>query len=535
LVVTSKMGMASAAVVAAGPDGVATPCPATTHLVLYPPAPAAWAAAAWRRTVQRKMKTAVTVILAWLLVACGPAHVGAQSFSESGARQRFERRFNETCSKYPFVQQYVENLAAPTRRYVIFVFHENGGLNGGLGDRLGGMVSAVAFALRTGRTLLISGDKAFEEAFQPFHPDLLLSHPPRPPKPHKPRRWSSWDWAGWRREYAGNLTYLRQCVNPRPTATVCHLDRDLPQRVVKYRSNRAFLCRWVIKPAVYRTSGLARLGITATTDLFEAAGCMLRLAMWPTERLWRALDKSLEPQLRQQQVRQGLPVTAAVTTTYQVGFHFRCGDTSFDKKGNNAGGGSGMKKKKNPECFFDPSVPWKGTNFMDDKSLDSPVDAAACGRKILHSLPAAVQRHAMTYIASDNPDSSQQINGTMQWPFVVLPPKGCHVDLHASFECTLTTSLHWFMLSLSDQIVMQGLIKPEVGAGSLFEDLPPEDGSPRPTKHLTGAISGFSRFASIYSLAADVTRYGLTCEPIDKGALAKQTQGNWLCNPKQLY
>ena len=488
---------------------------------------AASAVNALLQTVQRKLATVTAACLfLCLLAACWPPRVVTQSFSESGARLRFERRFNETCSKYPFVQQYVENLAAPARRYVIFVFHENGGLNGGLGDRLGGMVSAVAFALRTGRTLLISGDKAFDEAFQPYHPDLLLSGG-RAQK-HKQRRWSSWDWAGWRREYAGNLTYLRQCVNPRPTASICHLDRDFPQRVVKYRSNRAFLCRWVIKPAVYRTSGLARLGITAATDLFEAAGCMLRLAMWPTERLWRALDKSLEPQLRQQQARQGLPAAAAVTTTYQVGFHFRCGDTSF-------AGGAGKGKKKNPECFFDPSVPWKGTNFMDDKSLDSPVDAAACGRKILHGLPAAVQRHAMTYIASDNPDSSQQINGTMQWPFVVLPPKGCHVDLHASFECTLTTSLHWFMLSLSDQIVMQGLIKPEVGAGSLFEDLPPEDGSPRPTKLLTGAISGFSRFASIYSLAADVTRYGLSCEPIDKGALAKQTQGNWLCNPKQLY
>ena len=73
-----------------------------------------------------------------------------------------------------------------------------------------------------------------------------------------------------------------------------------------------------------------------------------------------------------------------------------------------------------------------------------------------------------------------------------------------------------------------------MGTGSLFEDLPPEDGSPRP-KLLTGAISGFSRFASIYALESDITRYGLSCESINKGALAKQTQGNWLCNLKQLY
>jgi hypothetical protein len=329
------------------------------------------------------------------------------------------------------------------------------------------MVSAVAYALRTGRTLLISGDKAFEEAFQPYHPDLL-AHPhlhggsrASAARKHKQRGWSDWQWAGWRREYASNMSYLKQCVNPRPNAKHCQLDHDVPQRVVKYRSNRAFLCRWVIKQAIYKNSGLARMGITSKTDLFEAAGCMLRLAMWPTERLWKALDKSLEPQLRLQQQRNQASrgagalagAGAGVTTSYQIGFHFRCGDKSF--------GGDG--KTKNPECFFSPTVPWKGTNFMDDKSLDSPVDAAACGRKIIHSLPAAVQKHAMTYIASDNAVSSEQINGTMQWPFVVLPPKVCHVDLEASFDCTLTTSLHWFMLSLSDKIIMQGLIKPEVG------------------------------------------------------------------------
>ena len=366
--------------------------------------------------------------------------MNGQSYSESGARQRFVNRFNATCNKYPFVQEYVTNLMSPAQRYVIFVFHEAGGLNGGLGDRLGGMVSAIAFALRTGRTLLISGDKAFEESFQPYHPDLLSTSG----RKHKRRRWGDWDWAGWKRDYAGNMTYLRQCVNPKPNAAMCQLDTDVPQRVVKYRSNRAFLCRWVIKQALYRNSGLARMGITAQTDLFEAAGCMLRLAMWPTERLWKALDKSLEPQLRQQQQRQRQTSTSKVITSYQIGFHFRCGDKSF--------GGS---KTKNPECYFDPTVPWKGTNFMDDKSLDSPIDAAVCGKKILHGLSSSTQSHAMTYIASDNSDSSQQINGTMQWPFVVLPPKGCHVDLQASFDCTLTTSLHWFMLALSDKIIMQ--------------------------------------------------------------------------------
>jgi hypothetical protein len=32
------------------------------------------------------------------------------------------------------------------------------------------------------------------------------------------------------------------------------------------------------------------LGIDEQDDLFEAAGCMLRLVMWPTEELWSAVD-----------------------------------------------------------------------------------------------------------------------------------------------------------------------------------------------------------------------------------------------------
>jgi hypothetical protein len=454
---------------------------------------------------------ALPTIFLVALIGFSTRSVSSSTFSQNGAKKRFEDRFNRTCGKYPFVQQYIRLMESPTKRYTIFVFHEAGaGNNGGLGDRLGGMVSAVAFSIRTKRTLLITGDKAFEESFRPYHPN----------NDGNKYTWSNWDWAGWKQEYASNMTYLRQCVNPRPAARICTLDKDLPQQVVKFRSNRAFLCRWVILPEVYRNSGLKELGIDQHTDLFEVAGCMLRLAIWPTTRLWNALDKSLKPQFRDR---------PSTKTTYQVGFHFRCGDNSFSKK-------KGIKgaMAKNPECYFDPSVPWKGTAFMDDKSLESPVDSGRCGRKILDSLPANMRENALAYIASDNPDSSQQINTTVNWPFVVLPPRVCHVDLQASFDCTLTTSLHWFMLSLSDKMVMQGLIQPPVGTGSMFEDISPITGKPQPPV-ITGAISGFSRFASIYGLDPDVTRYGIGCEPINKTALAKQTQGNWLCNPRRLY
>lgn len=445
--------------------------------------------------------------LFYLHILCSTIAID-QSFSNSGPRSRFEDRFNKTCGKYPFVKKYVSNLESPSQRFIIFAFHEAGSSNGGLGDRLGGLVTAVAYALRTGRTLLISGDKAFEEAFQPFHPNNGGRY-----------HWRDWHWAGWRDEYShgGNFTYLRNCVNPRPSAKICTLDNDLPQKVVKLRSNRAFLCRWLVKREIYEKSSLADLGINSETDLFEAAGCMLRLAMWPTERLWKALDKSLEGQLSTR--------TSSVIS-YQLGFHFRCGDSSFRPGQNPA--------IRNPECFFESTAKWKGTAFMDDKSLDSPVDHARCGRKIIDGMSNEQRENAMVYIASDNHDSGQQINSTLNWPFVILPPEVCHVDLQASFDCTLSTSLHWFMLSLSDKLVMQGLIKPDKGSGSYFEDVPPSDGSPQLSQE-QGSISGFSRFAGIYGLNEDISRYGLGCNSVNKTALSKQTQGNWLCNPKQIY
>ena len=35
------------------------------------------------------------------------------------------------------------------------------------------------------------------------------------------------------------------------------------------------------------------MGMKADTNLFEMAGCMLRLAMWPTEKMWEYIDKEM--------------------------------------------------------------------------------------------------------------------------------------------------------------------------------------------------------------------------------------------------
>lgn len=191
------------------------------------------------------------------------------------------------------------------------------------------------------RTLLISGDKSFEESFHPYHP-----------KNDGRYTWSYWSWSGWSAEYArgSNFTHLKHCVNPERTAKVCHLDVVLSERVVKHQSNRAFLCGWVMKKEVYNRSYLSRLGITSEADLFEVPGCMLRLAIWPTEKLPEPLDESVQSQLS----------TKRSKAFFQIGLQFRCGDNSFSKvaKGNS---------DFNPEYVFDTTAKWNGTRFMDDK------------------------------------------------------------------------------------------------------------------------------------------------------------------------
>lgn len=460
------------------------------------------------------------------------------NYSHGGARLRFEQKFDRTCKKYSFVDQYIENLRHPRDEYLIFVFHERGHSGGGLGDRLAGMLTGLAYALRTNRTFLVVGDEAFENAFKPYERASNASK----------YSWRSWDWAGWQREFSANMSTLH-CVNPRPSQTFCALDdpeRWSKFKVIKYYGNRAYFCRWKIKKELGLGAELANtLGIHDGTDLYELAGCLLRLAIWPTELLWQALDDSLMSQFSQRH---------STVTKAQVGFHFRCGDSSF----------TAPAGQKNPQCYFNDSVPWKGTNFYDDNSLDSPIDEAKCGHDVLHNISnlmsasissdvnaaespgggdgskslsssamqLSVSDSVIAYIASDNGESALQIRDNVDWPFTIKPPPGCHVDMSHDPKCTLTTSLHWFMLSLSDYIVMQAIIDPENAVDSM---------DTQKAMDLVGKykqlapISAFSRYAAVYSLSPGGIRYGRGCIAVNTTALALRSHGNWVCDPRRFY
>lgn len=446
------------------------------------------------------------------------------SYSSYGPKEKFEKTFHDVCSSYLFVSNYQKRMMqtrnSDTDQYVIFSFSEKGhGHNGGLGDRLGGLITATAFALRTDRLLLIAGDRPFEESFRPYI-DKSLSD--------STFSYANWEWSGWKPQFFQNMTFNRGCVNPRPRNTACALDSThdadyTSTKVLKHRGNRAYLCRWGIKDTLGLAHELQRtMGVSRESDLYEVAGCMLRLVLWPTDTLWATLDQWLSTSMK---------IGSVTAIKKQVGLHFRCGDTSFKHRG------QGQQRVVNRQCVFVDSASWKGTTFSDDFSLDSPVDEAQCGQLLLHEGGGRAASDVLAYIASDNADSARQINSTMSWPFSVTPTDSCHVDLASSPLCSRMTYVQWFMLGLSDRIVMQSLKNNEDVASpyhQVSEETRALDAEYKKYAR-QGPISAFSRYASIYALHKDVMRYGLGCSSINKTALSWQTQGNWLCGPQLFY
>lgn len=71
----------------------------------------------------------------------------------------------------------------------------------------------------------------------------------------------------------------------------------MDQNIIKLRSNRAYLCKWAKHTDILAHEQIVKQGVTAGSDLLEAAGCLLRLAMWPTQHLWDVVDKLIAEEL----------------------------------------------------------------------------------------------------------------------------------------------------------------------------------------------------------------------------------------------
>jgi hypothetical protein len=61
----------------------------------------------------------------------------------------------------------------------------------------------------------------------------------------------------------------------------------------------------------------------------------------------------------------------------------------------------------------------------------------------------------VAHIASDNSGSSSQLNVTLNYPYTLTSPNGCHIEMDASYECIRLTSVYWLLISLSDVMVIQ--------------------------------------------------------------------------------
>lgn len=400
----------------------------------------------------------------------------AGSAETSRRQEKFTEQLQSTCSAFPFFQKFIAMLHSPPSEYILYSFYDpRFKKSGGLGDRLAGLITATAYSITSNRTLLIQGDNAFTTAFIPYSPSSAI-----------PRSWADWEWSGWLPHFTRNMTTLH-CLNPKPRAHSCTLTTSELSRykVIKYRSNRSFLCYWLHKGSPATRQQLAHMGITTATDLYKAAGCLLRLAMHPTPTLWDSVETYLQSQLSS---HHALP---------QIGFHYRCGDSSF------------TSSAYNPECFYNASLSWKGTSFIDSKTFDSPIDLARCGKTLLQAYQQAV-----AYISSDYTPAAMQIREALEVPLALVPASPCHLEAARSNKmCMLSTILSWFVLALSEGLVVQGLVEGGGGGG------------------VKAPASAFSRQAAMYGLLrGDQWRYAGNCTAVDTKSIGDRDHGNWLCD-----
>jgi hypothetical protein len=460
---------------------------------------------------------------------------------------KYQSKFDKVCAKYSFIQRYNELMKEKPDRYIIYVFHDNHASTSGLGDRIAGMITAMAYSLRFRRIFLIQGDAAFEKSFKPyFYANESDDH----------YAWHSWDWSGWKKEFADEVS-SQYCINPRPGRTVCALDHDSDVRVLKYYSNRSYLCRWLTKSSLNLQEDLLNsLNITLTTNLFEVAGCFLRLAMYPTKSMWKTILSLQKVSLVNRKHFETtattnssisssvVPNSAAssssshlVSSALQVGVHFRCGDSSFSSS-------SAIAHTPNPRCVYSPDHKWEGTLFLDEISMESPLDLARCAQKKAneYSLSSPSSSIELTLnsspisvlIASDNRDTSKQIIHHLSHNLTLFhPPSSCHIDFQKSHaDCSLSTLSQWFLLSLSDMIITQSALKYDMN--TLYTDNEEMKYLQDPYPKQIAPISAFSRYALIYGLSSDHLYYG-NCTDVNVTTIGHSTHGNWVCTTKIFF
>eukprot|EP01039_Chlorochromonas_danica_P000876 gene876-956_t len=540
--------------------------------------------------------------------------------SNQSLYELFHHHFQEKCvKKYAFIQRYIKHLEdpPPSASYLIFTFHRPSLRNGGLGDRMGGLITAVAAAIKSNRTLLIEASNGLFDYFKPYHPldkgktdeeayytwsnQLIWSHFPYPSLDS----WSSHvdDVNDHHDEDDNSIKVqipsldLTDCVSnteagftldqTKRCAMMNGLPADIP--VVRFTSNRAYLCLWTNRkvkqgrsanqkfyPAYYET--LQELGLTSKSNLFEAAGCMLRLVLWPREKLWRSIDEAYatlshgkmkakmkkgDKKKKKSSHKAGLqdPVDLPslknsyehivrssfihhIPAVYQVGLHFRCGDIHSYRYGYLHT--QGYDKKT---CIFDVG---KDESVMDFGSIGKshymnaghPYSIGQCAKHMLNELvnrsdDMSVQSLEREEVEINSDSSSTTLNTTTPSAQAVRYP----IALYITSDNLIASEQMWNISEHAWSVVSpQGCHIEFDGSKECFQvtsvywfmlALSQKIISQTFNTPINAPTSSFSRYAAIYGLWSEWPLHsGRYCEDKETSmtALSRVDQGNWRCN-----
>ena len=182
--------------------------------------------------------------------------------------------------------------------------------------------------------------------------------PSRSPLSYKDGLNSSISWANYDAALADNDNTEKDlyfCISANAKydkfSTMCGMiDGDVEQPIIKLRGNRAYLCYWLNQINTIAYKEVRALGIDESSDLFQVAGCLLRLAMWPTDKLFQLVEEmgarmfgarnkmntNDNPDIHEQHLNSNVG--------YQIGVHFRCGDVAF----------KGRQSLQQKVCTFHP-------------------------------------------------------------------------------------------------------------------------------------------------------------------------------------
>ena len=433
-------------------------------------------------------------------------YVDASSSNQmNSAKEKFSKDFQNKCEKYSFVKSYTDIIDKPPGRYLVYNKLEHGG--GGLGDRLAGLVTAVAYSILYKRTLLIKDIfPDFEKYLKSYHPTKNIN----------------WDYKLSNKMFfeGKNLSKVKLKEVNHPTS----IDKDFLEDVVDYVSNRAYICLWERYPS-HNHHKLFREMIKSTTDdktddkntpdLYEISGCLLRLALWPTDYMWTMLAqyyKDLNPlhyhydKKDNKIIMQDHKFNDRIISNefpYQIAINIRCGDHSF-----------GDKRVK---CNHDPLG--QGNRLGQTYWLEQ--DISECAKKIIAThvnSNANIEKNTIFYITSDNYAVSRGVNESVNYPNTMIAPQACtvlHVDGCKSNYGTGLVILTFFSLSMSDILIAQTYDNNECNE--------------------LGITSGFPRYSIIYGLKSDPLRSTKHCERVvPQYNLSMHTNGNWECLKKCL-